>query len=623
MIKESVNTTSENNQKYISTDLFQEKSLSELKKMSAKELFDLGKLRYPLYKSSHDESYSEITYHEAIKIIASRIKKSDPSKSFYYASGRSSNEATFLLDLFARTIGCNHIITCSNYCHEASGIALSNSLGLENKSISYDDLKHSDLIFVIGANPTSNHPKFAEILRKHRENGGNIIAVNPSIESELNKLTTHYCQPNIGGDVALFTGVSKCLIENGQIDVDNIKENIVGFNQFQKFTDKISWETIETNSGIEKNEIMLISDLYASSKRTVFSWGMGLTHHVNGTDNIESIINLAILRSMINGKGRGLLPLRWHDNAPQLPFMGFKPSTKKRIFESFENTYGIDLPTNKGKDTLTCMQTAHMKGIDFAFLLGGNLFSVNPDRNFSESALNNIPFKVMVSSTLNETHLFGVNNENLILPIRDHYQSESLFDLKTESQILSDLATKSLERDDLSFEDFGQHSDIMDAIKKLLPDFDMNSEIPAENSSSLSIDEEKIESYSYKLRIPNQTSWEKVKTPNAFNLSSVRSEGQFNTMIYDEADLFRKQTSRNVLYISAEDIRKLGLSNGSLVDVKSETGSMQNLTLAEYDIKPGNVMTYMPEANILIPQNNDVRSKTPSFKSVSVTIVNH
>ena len=368
---------------------------------------------------------------------------------------------------------------------------------------------------------------------------------------------------------------------------------------------------------------MLISDLYASSKRTVFSWGMGLTHHVNGTDNIESIINLAILRSMINGKGRGLLPLRWHDNAPQLPFMGFKPSTKKRIFESFENTYGIDLPTNKGKDTLTCMQTAHMKGIDFAFLLGGNLFSVNPDRNFSESALNNIPFKVMVSSTLNETHLFGVNNENLILPIRDHYQSESLFDLKTESQILSDLATKSLDRDDLSFEDFGQHSDIMDAINKLLPDFDMNNQIPAENSSSLSIDEERIESYSYKLRIPNQTSWEKVKTPNAFNLSSVRSEGQFNTMIYDEADLFRKQTSRNVLYISAEDIRKLGLSNGSLVDVKSETGSMQNLTLAEYDIKPGNVMTYMPEANILIPQNNDVRSKTPSFKSVSVTIVNH
>ena len=123
MIKESVSTTSENNQKYISTDLFQEKSLSDLKKMSAKELFDLGKLRYPLYKSSHDESYSEITYHEAIKIIASRIKKSDPSKSFYYASGRSSNEATFLLDLFARTIGCNHIITCSNYCHEASGIA--------------------------------------------------------------------------------------------------------------------------------------------------------------------------------------------------------------------------------------------------------------------------------------------------------------------------------------------------------------------------------------------------------------------------------------------------------------------------------------------------------------------
>ncbi|MAJ30146.1 MAG: histidine kinase [Gammaproteobacteria bacterium] len=623
MIKESVSTTSENNQKYISADLFQEKSLSELQKLSAKELFDLGKLRYPVYKSSHDESYSVITYQDAIKIIASRIKASDPSKSFYYASGRSSNEATFLLDLFARTIGCKHIITCSNYCHEASGIALSNSLGLDNKSISYDDLKHSDLIFVIGANPTSNHPKFAEILRNHKENGNNIIAVNPSIESELYKLTTHYCQPNIGGDVALFTGISKCLIENGHSDMDSIKENTVGFDQFKQFIDNISWESIETNSGIERNEIMLICDQYASSKRTVFTWGMGLTHHVNGTDNIESIINLAILRSMVNGKGRGLLPLRWHDNAPQLPFMGFKQSTKKRIFESFENTYGINLPTNKGKDTLTCMQTAHMKGIDFAFLLGGNLFSVNPDRNFSESALNNIPFKVMVSSTLNETHLFGVNNENLILPIRDHYQSESLFDLKTEVQILSEVATKSLERDDLNFEDFAEHSDIMDAIKELLPDFDMNSEIRADNGSSQGIDDERIGNYSYKLRTPNQSSWDKESTPNTFKLSSVRSEGQFNTMIYDDADLFRKQTSRDVLYINAEDIRKLGLSNGSLVDVESETGSMKKLTLAEYDIKPGNVMTYMPEANILIPQDNDVRSKTPSFKSVSVTIVNH
>ena len=185
------------------------------------------------------------------------------------------------------------------------------------------------------------------------------------------------------------------------------------------------------------------------------------------------------------------------------------------------------------------------------------------------------------------------------------------------------MATKSLERDDLSFEDFGEHSDIRDAIKKLLPDLDMNNQIHAENSSSLGIEEERIGNYSYKLRTPNQTSWDKENMPNAFNLSSVRSEGQFNTMIYDEADLFRKQNSRDVLYINVEDIRKLGLSNGSLVDVESETGSMKKLTLAEYDIKPGNVMTYMPEANILIPQDNDMRSKTPSFKSVTVTIVNH
>ena len=214
----------------------------------------------------------------------------------------------------------------------------------------------------------------------------------------------------------MFSGLSKYLIEHENIDISSNCKNISGFQEFINYLDGISWEIIEDNSGLQFKEIQLIAELYLSSKRTVFSWGMGLTHHINGTDNIGSIINLAILRDMVSGEGKGLLPLRWHDNAPQLPFMGFNSSSKKRIFESFENKYDIQLPKGKGKDTLSCMQSAQAGDIEFAFLLGGNLFSVNPDRHFSESALDNIAFKVMVSSTLNETHLFGIGNENLILP---------------------------------------------------------------------------------------------------------------------------------------------------------------------------------------------------------------
>ncbi|MBQ08263.1 MAG: hypothetical protein CMD96_00580 [Gammaproteobacteria bacterium] len=614
--------TSKNNRKYIAPDLFETVRLSELKKMSAKELFELGEIQYPLYKSSTDETYSVINYKRAMEIIAKKIQSADPTKSFFYASGRSSNEAAFMLDLFARAIGCNHVNTCSNYCHEASGIALNASLGPDNKPIPYDALLNSDLIFVIGANPTSNHPKFAEILQHHKKNGNNIIAINPSIEPELNKLTSHYCQPNIGGDVALFSGFSKYLIESDQVDLYKVK-NTTGYKKYKDFIGSLSWELIEMRSGVDRKEINDICDQYLSSKRTVFSWGMGLTHHANGTDNVESIINLAILRNMTRGKGKGLLPLRWHDNAPQLPFMGFDTTTKKRIFESFVNTYDIEFSNYKSNGTLSCMQAAHHEAIDFAFLLGGNLFSVNPDRDFSEKALDRIPFKVMVNSTINETNLFGIDNENLILPSRVHDKETSLQVLKTEVEIIADIATKTIDRKDLTFNHFSKDMDIMSSIKQLLPNFGTN-----ENAKpTVKITDESNHSDAggqhYKFTIPSQTKWSTKFETNSFNLSSVRSRGQFNTMIYDEADVFRNQTSRNVLYISAEDIEKLGLSDGSIVDVKNDTGSLEALRLAEYDIKPGNVMTYMPEANILIPQSNDLRSKTPSFKSVSVTIINH
>ena len=605
----------EKKQKYFSADLFKTHELSELRNLSAKELFDLGEIQCPFYKSSNDQTYSAITYSEALGIITEKLKSVDPRKSFFYASGRSSNEASFLLDLFAKTMGCNHVNTCSNYCHEASGIALNASLGPNNKSIPYDDLLNSDLIFVIGANPTSNHPKFAEILRQHKNNGKKIISINPTIEPELQKLTSHYCQPNIGGDVALLSGLSKCLIDRNQVNLEEIK-NETGYDNFKNFIAKLSWELIENRSGVSRHEIGLICDLYHSSESTVFSWGMGLTHHANGTDNIEAIINLAILRNMTEGRGKGLLPLRWHDNAPQLPFMGFDPLTKKRIFNSFQETYG-KFSEYKGKDTLSCMQAAHRGDIEFTFLLGGNLFSVNPDREFSKLALNRIPFKVMVNSTLNETNLFGIDNENLILPFRGKDKSESVLGIRTETEIIADIAERSIEREGLSFECFNKNNDIRISVQELLPELLMND---GDDSNDANAGHETTQC---KFMIPTQTSWKIKSRSNSFNLSSVRSEGQFNTMIYDEADVFRNQKSRDVLYMNAKDIKKLGLSNGSIVDVKSETGSLKKVKLAKFDIKPGNVMTYMPEANILIPQNNDERSKTPSFKSVSVTIINH
>jgi anaerobic selenocysteine-containing dehydrogenase len=192
--------------------------------------------------------------------------------------------------------------------------------------------------------------------------------------------------------------------------------------------------------------------------------------------------------------------------------------------------------------------------------------------------------------------------------------------IKTEAEIIADIAERSIEREGLSFEHFNKNNDIRMSVQELLPEFQIKN---VEDPKDLTPNHETTGTSQCKFMIPTQTSWKIKSQSNSFNLSSVRSEGQFNTMIYDEADVFRNQKSRDVLYINAEDIKKLGLSDGSVVDVKSETGSLKKVRLAKFDIKQGNVMTYMPEANILIPQNNDERSKTPSFKSVSVTIINH
>ena len=616
----------------IPDQFFENNTIEELKKFSPKQLNDLGRIASPLYKKQGAQSYSVISYKDAINLIGKKLKQTDPNKGFFYASGRSSNEAALILQIFARVYGCNHIINCYNYCHKASGLALASTIGTGPSTIRYEDLKKADLIFVLGANPASNHPRFIQELSEHRKKGGEVIVINPSFESSLEELAspTHYCQVHVGGDTALLTGISKYLIENQHCNMNFLEDICEDYESYFKFVRSVSWEKIIKISGIEINEIEKISSIYLNSKNTVFTWGMGLTHHINGTDNIESISNLALLRGMVGEEGKGLLPLRWHDNVENVGFMGISEELKSKILKLIEQRYKLSLPKYQGMDTLTCIQAAARGEIEFAFLLGGNLFSVNPDSDFSESALSSIPFKVMINSTLNQTNLNGIEGENIVLPFRiqDNEREKGNF-INSEIEIMSDLATKVINKELIDFGVFREDKNIRRALSKLLPGIDDIENIETDKKqfhiggNYLLKPEFNTDSGKAIFKIPKNTEWEPKDQMGSFKLTSVRSEGQFNTMIYDEKDTHRNQTKRNVLYINPNDIQLLGLSSGDIVDVRSETGVMKGLILAEYNIKPGNVMTFMPEANILIPQYADKRSRTPSFKSVSVTIKNH
>lgn len=647
----------------IPVEIFAENSLDELRQLSGKQLEDLGRLSHPLHKTAGANFYQPISYERALSLIAEKLKASQPERCFFYGSGRSSNEAAFVLQLFARLFGCNHVNNCSYYCHQASGVGLNASIGTGTATIQYADLHKADLIFVLGANPASNHPRFVKVLLECRQRGGQVVVINPVREAGLVKfaspsnfksmisgggdVASHYVQPHVGGDVALLTGIAKHLIEAELIDQDFIQTHCENADEYLKTVDQSDWNALEQHSGVSREEMIKIAELYGNSKRSVFAWGMGLTHHRNGTENIEAVAALALLRGMIGGEGKGLLPLRGHSNVQGVSSMGLTPALKQHVFDAIEEKYSVSLPDHTGMDTLACVEAAAAGNVDVAFLLGGNLYAANPDSAFADSALSNIPFKVMINSTLNQTHINGVDGENIILPIRVRDEEEqgttqeSMFnyvrlsdggfdriaELMSEVEIITEIAAQVIPQETLDFNQFKQHSSIRKAVASLIPGFE-----ELDN-----IDQSKREfhingRHFFEPQFKTPTGRARLATPrfelestrdidqNIFALTTVRSEGQFNTIIYSEEDVYRGQTRRDVLFMNPEDMEQRGWQEGNRVRVKNSTGEMNELVLTSCAIKAGNVMTYFPEANVLVPRAIDERSRTPTFKNVAVEV---
>lgn len=649
----------------IPVEIFEQNTITELRQLRGKQLEDLGRLATPLYKPAGADKYQAISYDQAVRKISERMRSVSPQRSFFYGSGRSSNEAAFILQLLARSFGSNHVNNCSYYCHQASGAGLSASIGTGTATIQYADLHKADLIFVIGANPASNHPRFVKVLLECRQRGGTVVVINPAREAGLvrfaspsnfksmiaggGEVASTYIQPNIGGDIALFSGIAKYLLSHGLYDQSFIVARCQHFDEFSESIDAMSWQDIEAESGVSRAEIEHVAQLYGQSERAVFAWGMGLTHHLRGTDNIQAVANVALLRGMIAGQGKGLLPLRGHSNVQGVGSMGVTPQLKQSVFTAIERELGVKLPQHAGLDTLACVQAAARGEMDFALLLGGNLFSANPDTEFSARALNAIPFKVMINSTLNQTHINGVDGENIILPIRvrDEEQQattqESMFnylrmsdggfdriaDLWSEVDILAHVGELLIDKSVLDFSAFRQHREIRRAIAKLVPGFEELANIDDTKKefhiAGRHLTEPVFATPSGKalftpLSLNSQSKAAPAHGPNTFTLTSVRSEGQFNTIIYSEDDVYRGQSRRDVLFMHPQDMARLHLQENDVVIVRNPTGTMPRLHVVPYEIKPGNVMTYFPEANALVPQDCDARSRTPGFKSVRVHV---
>ena len=651
----------------IPTTLFFEQSIQDLSKLSAKSLEDLGRLVTPLYKKPGDQHFTIIDYDQALKIIANKLSQTAPEKSFFYASGRSSNEAAFLMQLFARLFGTNHINNCSYFCHQASGVGLQSMLGTSTSTVTYDDLYKADTIVVWGANPASNHPRFVKTLLHCRRRGGNVIVINPAKEPGLIKfaspsdfwsmikggesVASHYIQPHIGGDFALATGIIKALLENQLVNAQFIEQYTTGSARFIKDVEALAWKPLIETSGQSKDDIIAIAKLLASSQKTLLTWGMGVTHHKHGVQNIQSFAAMALLLGQIGQPGCGLLPLRGHSNIQGTGSMGFTPGLKQEVMDKLEDTLNLSLPKEKGYDTMGCMEAAHRHDMEFACCLGGNLLAANPDREFAEQALDRIPFKLFISPTLNISHVNAVSEEVVILPIRvrdeEHSPTtqESMFNyvrmsnggierftqLKSEVDIISALGHQVIDPQRFDFQMFKQHKTIRETIANIVPGFDELGRID-ETKKEFHIEKRIVHSPQF------QTLDQKAHFPcldftpihrlhnsvterhNSYRLTSVRSEGQFNSIIFHEHDAYREQTNRWVVLMNPVDMKKEDLKKNDHVTLFNQTGTMEQLKVQPFDVKPGNLMVYYPEANILIPRDLDTQSKTPSFKSVEIQL---
>ncbi|MCP8883678.1 FdhF/YdeP family oxidoreductase [Devosia sp. XJ19-1] len=636
-----------------------EHTIADLAELSGREMEQLGRLGTPLFRRAGADRFEPIDWDTALDHAAHRLADTAPQRSFFYSSGRSSNEAGFLFQLLARAYGTNNVNNCSYYCHQATSEGLKTTIGTGTATIELEDLTGADLIFVIGANPSSNHPRFIHMLKNCRERGGQVIVINPAKEPGLVKfavpkspismlkggseIASDYLQPRIGSDIALLKGLCKAVLEQGTEDKSFIAAHGAGFDAFISDIEALSWATITEACGLTQADIARVAAAYGRAKHAVFAWGMGMTHHVHGVSNVEAIANLALLRGMVGKRFAGLLPLRGHSNVQGIGTIGVKPVLAGDVLKRMEETFDVTFPRETGLDTMACMQKAAAGEIDAAVIMGGNLWAATPDTAFSTRAMAQIGFKLFLTTTLNQGHVHGLGEgEAMILPVaaRDEEweptTQESMFNfvrlsdggisrietVRPESWILGQLGKRMLPASPIDFEAFSGHARLRDAIAAIVPGM--------EELADIDVAKREFHIRNRVLHVPSfgtpdgKAHFVVVPVPDTapgqLMLATVRSEGQFNSIIYEETDSYRGKAGRLSIFLNGDDMAQRGLDEGQGVSVTSDAGQMQGFA-TRFDLPRGSVLAYYPEANVLVGQAVDPRSKTPAFKSVKVEVV--
>jgi molybdopterin-dependent oxidoreductase alpha subunit len=668
--------------KSLKADFFAKHSIQELSQLSDFELGKSGRLTEPMILRKGKVNYEAISWDEAFRLIADELNGlATPDEAIFYTSGRTSNEAAYLYQLLVRAYGTNNLPDCSNMCHESSGVALSETVGIGKGSVTLEDVEHTDLLLILGQNPGTNHPRMLTSMGKCKKNGGKIIAVNPLPEAGFMKfadpqnplkllggstqLSDLYLPVKVNGDVAFLKAVMLLLLEEEEknpgtiFDLPFIEKYTSGYDELITHLKKQNLDECIADSGLSKEQIIQAKNIVLSGKTMIICWAMGITQHENSVDNIREIVNLLLLRGSIGKPGAGTCPVRGHSNVQGDRTMGIWEMPKEPFLQKLDEYHGIHSPREHGFDVVSAIEAMKAGKAKVFFAMGGNFLSASPDTNYTAEALQNCDLTVHVSTKLNRSHLV-CGKQALILPClgrtdKDFQESGEQFvscensmgviqqsrgrlnppskNLKSEVRIVAELGAALLPDSPINWMGYARNYDkIREAIQAVIPGFDdYNNRVRRPGGFYLP-NGARVRKFNTKTGKANFTAVDLPKRKveaDELVMFTIRSHDQYNTTIYGLDDRYRGiHNERRVVMMNEADMKDRQLNEGDLVDLESTfkgvTRKVSKFIVVPYPVPKGNAATYFPEANPLVPINSFARiSRTPSSKWVNIRVLLH
>ena len=666
--------------KRVTPEFFAAHSVADLSSQSDEWLEAQGRLTHPMLLRRNASHYEPIEWDDAFELIGGELNSLNyPDQAIFYTSGRTSNEAAFLYQLFVRQFGTNNLPDCSNMCHESSGTALTETIGVGKGTVLLDDFDQAEVIFVIGQNPGTNHPRMLSSLQRAKRNGATLVHINPLPEAGMTRfkhpqdvlglvgggtaLADLFLQVRINGDVALLKGLSKAVLAEEErrpgtvLDHDFIAGQSQNFEEFSAALKSVSWSEITTQSGVPQEQIEAAAKVFIESERTIFCWAMGLTQHRNAVANIQEIVNLMLLRGQLGKPGAGLCPVRGHSNVQGDRTMGIWERPTALFLDRLGAEFEFEPPRNHGYDTVRSIEAMHSGVGRVFFALGGNFLSATPDTEFTAEALRRCRLTAHVSTKLNRAHLI-TGEQALILPclgrtevdlqngVAQFVTTENSMGvvqmsqgsltpasehLLSETQIVARLARATLhQRTTVDWELLANDYDLIRKhIENVVIGFDdYNARVRQPGGFVLP--------NPARQRVFNTSNGKANFTvhdlpslelePNQYLMMTIRSHDQFNTSIYSGNDRYRGiSNGRRVVFLNKDDMSQENLEPQQKVDLIShfegEERVARGFRVIPYDIPRRCAATYFPEANVLVPIRHVAeKSNTPASKSVVISI---